>query len=112
MGFGPTWSSSARATARPRSALRLTRRGRVVIVGIPHPDEVRFDSTTPRRRELTVIFSRRSRNTLAEAIELIASGRVDLSALPMRKFALEQTAAALEATAARPGDMLRAIVVP
>lgn len=94
-------------------ALRLTRpAGRVVIVGIPHPDEVRFNSTTPRRRELTVIFSRRSRNTLAEAIELIASGRVDLSALPMREFALEQTAAAMEATAARPGDMLRAIVVP
>lgn len=94
-------------------ALRLTRpAGRVVVVGIPHPDEVRFDSTTPRRRELTVIFSRRSRDTLAEAIELIASGRVDLSALPTRKFTLEQTAEAMAATAARPGDMLRAIVVP
>lgn len=94
-------------------ALRLARpAGRVVIVGIPHPDEVCFDSTTPRRRELTVIFSRRSRDTLAEAIELIASRRVELSALPIREYALEQTAEAMEATAARPGDMLRAIVMP
>ena len=94
-------------------ALRLARpAGRVVIVGIPHPDEVCFDSTTPRRRELTVIFSRRSRDTLAEAIELIGSGRIDLSALPVREFTLEQTAEAMAATAARPGDMLRAIVEP
>lgn len=94
-------------------ALRLARpAGRVVIVGIPHPDEVCFDSTIPRRRELTVIFSRRSRDTLAEALELLASGRVDLSALPTREFALEDTAEAMEATAARPGDMLRAIVMP
>jgi L-iditol 2-dehydrogenase len=94
-------------------AMRLTRpAGKVVVVGIPHPDEVTFDSTVPRRRELTVIFSRRSRDTLAEAVELVASGRVDLSRFATRQFALEQTAEAMEATAARPGDMLRAIVVP
>ncbi|MGD9495074.1 MAG: zinc-binding dehydrogenase [Armatimonadota bacterium] len=99
--------------AAVEQAMRLTRpAGRVIVVGIPHPDRVSFDSTIPRRRELTVIFSRRSRDTLEEAIELIASGRVDLSALPARRFALEQTAAAMEATAARPGDMLRAVVIP
>ncbi len=94
-------------------AMRLARpAGRVVVVGIPHPDQVTFDSTIPRRRELTVIFSRRSRDTLEEAIELIATGAIDMSALPVRRYTLEQTAEAMEATAARPGDMLRAVVEP
>ena len=86
--------------------------GKVMVVGIPHPDEVTFNSTIPRRRELTITFSRRSRNTLKEGVELIASGRVDLKPLPTREFALERTAEAMEATAARHGDMLRAVVVP
>ncbi len=94
-------------------AMQLARpAGRVIVVGIPHPDRVSFDSTIPRRRELTVIFSRRSRDTLSEAVELIASGRVDVKSLPTRHFTLEQVAAAMEATAARPADMLRAVVTP
>jgi L-iditol 2-dehydrogenase len=93
--------------------MRLTRpAGRLMVVGIPHPDHVTFDSTIPRRRELTVVFTRRSRDALAESVELVATGRVDLSRLPVRHYTLEQTAEALEATAARPGDMLRAIVTP
>jgi len=94
-------------------ALRLARPGgKVIVVGIPHPDEVTFDSTVPRRHELTVIFSRRSRNTLQHAVELLASGQVNLKAMPTREFTLEQTAEAMEATAARPGEMLRAIIIP
>lgn len=94
-------------------AMRLARpAGKVVVVGIPHPDQVTFDSTVPRRRELTIIFSRRSRDTLSEAVEMIASGKLDLKPLPTREFTLEQTAEAMEATAARPGDTLRAVVVP
>lgn len=86
--------------------------GLVVVVGIPHPDRVTFDSTIPRRKELTVIFSRRSRECLEESLELLASGQVDLASLPTRDYTLEQTAEALDDTAARPGDMLRAIVRP
>lgn len=94
-------------------ALRLARpEGKVIVVGIPHPDEVTLNSTVPRRHELTVIFSRRSRNTLEYAIELLASGEILLQAMPTRQFSLEETAEAMEATAARPGNMLRAVVIP
>jgi len=86
--------------------------GKMVIVGIPHPDEVCFDSAIPRRHELTLVFSRRSRNTLEEAVKLLAEGRLNLKDFPLRHFALDQATEALEATAARPGDMLRAMVTP
>jgi L-iditol 2-dehydrogenase len=86
--------------------------GTLCVVGIPHPETVTFEANAPRRRELSLIFTRRSRNALAEAIELVASGKVDLRVLPVRHYPLTETNAALAATGERPGDMLRAIVHP
>jgi len=92
-------------------AMRLVRPGgKVVVVGIPHPDEVTFDSTVPRRKELTVFFSRRSRETLHDCVRLVQSGAVDLTVFPYREFTLAQTADAFEAAAARATGMLRAVV--
>lgn len=84
--------------------------GKVVVVGIPHPETVTFEANRPRRKELTMIFTRRSCDTLQEALALLADGTVNLDATPVRRFSLEQVTEALEATAARPGDMLRAVV--
>ena len=96
-----------------QQALDLARpAGKVMVVGIPHPERVCLDASIPRRKELTVIFTRRSRDTLEEAVSLIASGQIDLSAFPVREYRLDQTVEAIEATAARPGDMLRAVVRP
>ncbi len=96
-----------------KDALRLARpAGTVVVVGIPHPERISLDANVPRRKELTVIFSRRSRSTLDKAVAMVAGGRLDLGAFPVRQYTLEQTAEAIEATASRPGDMLRAVVLP
>lgn len=86
--------------------------GRVVVVGIPQPETVSFEAFLPRRKELTLIFSRRSRDTLAEAVEMAASGELDLGALPVLRHALEQTSEAIEATATRRDEMLRCVVEP
>jgi len=81
-------------------------------VGIPHPDEVTFNSTVPRRKELSVYFSRRSRNTLAECVRLVESGEVDLSAFPFKEYGLAEVKAAFEAAEERPAGVLRVIVRP
>jgi L-iditol 2-dehydrogenase len=99
--------------AAVEDALHLAKpAGKVIVVGIPHPERISFEANIPRRKELTIIFSRRSRDTLPEAVELAASGRIDLSVIPIRRFTLDQTAEAIGATASRPGDMLRAAVLP
>lgn len=99
--------------AAVEQAMRLVRPGgRVVIVGIPHPDEVTFNSTVPRRKELSVFFSRRSRNTLAECVRLVESGEVDLSIFPFRDYSLDDVKAAFEAAVERPEGVLRVIVRP
>jgi L-iditol 2-dehydrogenase len=100
-------------SAAVEQAMRLARPGgKVVVVGIPHPDVVSFDSTIARRKELTVIFARRSRNCLEESLELLATGQVDLAAMPTKDYTLEETKQALDDTAARGGAVLRAIVWP
>lgn len=86
--------------------------GRVVVVGIPQPETLTFEAYLPRRKELALIFSRRSRDTLAEAVDLAASGQVNLRAVPVLRHSLEQTSAAIEATATRRNEMLRCIVEP
>lgn len=93
-------------------AVRLTRPGgRIVVVGIPRDERITFDMSIARRRELTVVFSRRSHNTLAASIEWMASGGAGLRGLPMRRFALEETEEALRLTGS-PGAALRAVVLP
>jgi len=86
--------------------------GRVVVVGIPHPERVEFEANVPRRRELTIVFVRRSRNTLEEALQLIASGALHVRDIPVRRFPLERTEEAIVLTGERPGDVLRAVVEP
>jgi len=94
-------------------ALHLARpAGKVMVVGIPHPERISFEASIPRRKELTLIFTRRSRDTLAESVDLVASGRIDLKSFPVRTYSLDQAAEAIEATAERRGDMLRAVVMP
>jgi L-iditol 2-dehydrogenase len=92
-------------------ALHLCRpAGKVIVVGIPHPDGVSFEMRLPRRKELTVVFSRRSRDVLAESVDLAARGVVNLSAYPVRKFPLERTQEAMETALRKPPGMLRAVV--
>ena len=85
--------------------------GRIVVVGIPHPDGISFEMRVPRRKELTVIFSRRSRNVLQESVDLVARGTVDLTVYPVRRFPLERTQEAMERALLKPPGLLRAVVV-
>ena len=86
--------------------------GTAVIIGIPDPDEQVFSARVPRRKELTVQFSRRSRDTLEDCVSMVAEGLVHVAEYPTRQFSLDQAAEAMEAAMARDGDMIRAIVTP
>jgi L-iditol 2-dehydrogenase len=86
--------------------------GTAVIVGIPEPDEQRFQASIPRRKELTVQFSRRSRNTLEDGVALAAANQIHLEQYPTRQFTLDQAAEAMQAAIEKQGDMIRAIVTP
>jgi len=86
--------------------------GRVVAVGIPEVDELCIDIVRLRRNQITVIFSRRSLNTLEVAVGLLASGQVDFSSIPVRTFSLDQAPEAFELAAQELGPQLRMVVLP
>ncbi|MBM3494159.1 MAG: zinc-binding dehydrogenase [Armatimonadetes bacterium] len=85
--------------------------GRIVIVGIPRDERITFDMSIARRRELSVVFSRRSHETIEEAVRLMATREVNLSELPLSRYGLDVTEEALRLTG-EPGATLRAVVSP
>lgn len=96
-----------------RDALDLVRpEGRVMVLGIPSLDEQQYSARVPRRKETTVMFCRRSRDTLHECLQMISDGRLNIPAYPVETYSLEEAPEALEASGRREGDMVRAVVCP
>jgi len=77
--------------AAVETAIASTRPGgRVVLVGIPADDRTLFTTSIARRKELTVVLSRRMKHTYPRAIELVASRQVDVRSLVTHRFSLAQ----------------------
>jgi L-iditol 2-dehydrogenase len=85
--------------------------GRVVLVGIPGDDRTTFTASSARRKGLTLVICRRMKAAdLDRAIDLAASGRVDLSSLITDRFALADAPRAFAALASRNG--LKVVIQP
>jgi len=84
--------------------------GRVVLAGIPDDDRTTFRASVARRKGLTIAMSRRMNDAYPRAIELAASGRVDLASLVTRTAPLTEVADAFQTAARREG--LKVVVRP
>jgi L-iditol 2-dehydrogenase len=85
-------------------AIHTARRGaRVVLIGIPVEDRSSFKASEARRKGLTLMLVRRSKNVYGRAIRLAQAGLVDLRPLATHHFPLEQTQAAFETAQRREG---------
>ncbi len=86
--------------------------GLVVIIGVPHPDVIEFDTRHPRRKELHFVFSRRyRRETLRETLDLLARTGMDLSVYPVKTFPLAEAAEAMRFANEKPEGILRVVVL-
>ncbi len=84
--------------------------GRLVIAGIPYPDEVHFTASVARRKSLSIQFVRRSRNATQRALDWCASHQIDLSSYVTHRFPLENTVDAFEIARQRRDGVIRAVV--
>jgi L-iditol 2-dehydrogenase len=74
-----------------QSAVNAARSGgKVVITGIPAGNRISLDASSVRRKGLTLLLTRRMRETYKRAIELVDSGRVDLEGLISHQFPLTE----------------------
>ncbi|MGI3784661.1 MAG: NAD(P)-dependent alcohol dehydrogenase [Janthinobacterium lividum] len=88
----------------------LARAGRAVLVGMG-PDEVGINIPLVQSRELTITGTFRYARTYPLALELIASGAVDVRRLITHHFGLEETEAALTAGRREP-EAIKSMVLP
>jgi L-iditol 2-dehydrogenase len=86
--------------------------GRVIIVGIPVEEFIKFRAASSRRKGLTVKLSRRMKHTYPTAIHMAASGQVALDALATHRFPLAQAGDALETAATYADGVIRAMILP
>ncbi len=70
--------------------------GKLVLVGIPPEAQYIFNMDLMRRNELTVVNIRRQNHCVEEAIDLVASGKIEIEKMVTHNFSLSETHAAFE----------------
>ena len=86
--------------------------GTAIVEGIPPAGHVKFDVDSARRRELKVIFGRRSLHKTDEALALVADGQFPSDAMITHEFSLEETQEAFETTRDYSDGVIKAIIHP
>jgi L-iditol 2-dehydrogenase len=93
------------------AAVEAVRPGaRVVLVGIPVDARTSFVAGSARRKGLTLVLARRMGDVYARAVQLVASGRVNVRSLVTHRFPLAEIRAAFDVAVPRAG--LKVIVEP
>jgi L-iditol 2-dehydrogenase len=87
--------------------------GRIVLVGIPDGDTYTLlPAADARRRGLSVKFSRRMGEVYPRAIDLVASGKVDVASLVSHRVTLAEAPAAFQALAGNQPGYVKVLIDP
>ena len=75
----------------------------MVVVGIPSDDRTTFKASEARRKELSMVFSRRSKPLSEGAIALLTSGSVDVQSMVDARYSLRSWEEAFAGLVTRSG---------
>jgi len=81
-----------------------------MLVGIPRFERVSFSIDKIRRKELTLINIRRQNKCTWIAIDLIASGKINIDFMIMHRFKLQQTQDAFDLVAEYRDGVVKALI--
>ena len=84
--------------------------GTLLIVGIPELDRITFPIHTLRRKELTIKNVRRQNECMADAIEMVASGKVNIDLLMTHRFPMAETQAAFDLVAGYRDGVIKVLI--
>lgn len=88
----------------------LTPGGTCLLVGIPETDRVSFEMTPMRRKELQVRNVRRQNRCVQPAIDMVASGEVDLDSMVTHRFGLSEAQKAFDTVAYYRDSVVKAMI--
>lgn len=84
--------------------------GKLMIIGIPETDHIRFDPDQCRRKEITLVNVRRQRGCVQAALDLIDSHPADFHRWITHRFAFSDTPAAFDLVANYRDGVVKAII--
>jgi L-iditol 2-dehydrogenase len=84
--------------------------GKLIIVGIPEVDEISLPIHELRRKEITIFNIRRQVHCTQKALDLLASGIINMDAMVTHHFTLDQTQAAFDLVAGHRDGVIKAMI--
>jgi threonine dehydrogenase-like Zn-dependent dehydrogenase len=84
--------------------------GKLILVGIPRLERISFSIDKLRRKELTLINIRRQNGCTQAAIDLIASGKINVDFMITHRFEFDQTPAAFDMVGAYSDGVVKAMI--
>jgi threonine dehydrogenase-like Zn-dependent dehydrogenase len=84
--------------------------GTLILTGIPRLDRISFAIDYLRRKEITIVNIRRQNQCTQKAIDLIASGNVDVDFMITHHFPLEKTQEAFDLVAGYNDGVIKAMI--
>lgn len=84
--------------------------GKLIMVGIPRFERVSFIIDLLRRKEITVINIRRQNRCTQKALDLLASGKVDISFMVTHRFPVDRVIQAFELVRQYSDGVIKAMI--
>ena len=84
--------------------------GKLMLIGIPRVERISFVISEVRRKEITIVNVRRQNECTQKAIDLIASGKVDLDFMMTHRFSLEESKKAFDLVAGYRDGVVKALI--
>jgi L-iditol 2-dehydrogenase len=84
--------------------------GKIMLVGIPRTQRISFVIDKLRRKEISVINVRRQNGCMQPAIDMVASGKIDVGFMITHRFKLEQTQQAFDLVAGYRDGVVKALI--
>ena len=98
-GLDAVFECSGEQAALDQAVEVLAPGGSLVVVGIPEVDRVSFDINAMRRKEIDILNVRRQNDCTQDAVDILASGALDLEPVVTHHFGLSESNAAYELVA-------------
>lgn len=84
--------------------------GKIILIGIPEFDFWKIPSDQIRRKEITLINIRRQNHCVQEALDLIATGKINVSNMPTHRFKFKETKKAFDLVAEYKDGVMKAMI--
>lgn len=84
--------------------------GKLMYIGIPEVQRISFDMDYMRRKEITIVNVRRQINCVQEALDLMSSGKIDVSKMVTHRFGFPETKDAFDLVESYKDGVMKAMI--